>query len=208
MADEVQDVREFGSETSLQGVQRVVNDRLVDMSGKHDATLEHLRIGAIKGQVLDSDGVTVIYDLFNEFGVTPYDEFDFDLSNASATKGAVKKKCHDLKRKLEDALGAAPYTEIHAFCSASFFDALVTHPDVTKAYDRYQESIFLRQGQARGQFDYAGIVFEEYRGSVGGVDFIADGKAHFFPVGTQGLFRQYNAPADFVETVNTIGLRR
>jgi hypothetical protein len=208
MADEVQDVREFGSETSLQGVQRVVNDRLVDMSGKHDATLEHLRIGAIKGQVLDSDGVTVIYDLFNEFGVTPYDEFDFDLSNASATKGAVKKKCHDLKRKLEDALGATPYTEIHAFCSASFFDALVTHPDVTKAYDRYQESIFLRQGQARGQFDYAGIVFEEYRGSVGGVDFIADGKAHFFPVGTPGLFRQYNAPADFVETVNTIGLPR
>ncbi len=82
----------------------------------------------------------------------------------------------------------------------------MTHPDVTKAYDRYQESIFLRQGQARGQFDYAGIVFEEYRGSIGGVDFIADGKAHFFPVGTPGLFRQYNAPADFVETVNTIGL--
>jgi hypothetical protein len=33
-------------------------------------------------------------------------------------------------------------------------------------------------------------------------------KAHFFPVGVPGLFRQYNAPADFVETVNTLGLPR
>ncbi len=208
MADEVQDVREFGSEAALQGVQRVVNDRLGEMAGKHDATLEHLRIGAIKGQVLDSDGATVLYDLFSEFGVTQYDEINFDLANAAAAKGAIKKKCHEIKRQIEDALGAAPYTEIHAFCSSGFFDGLVTHPDVTKAYDRFQESIFLRQGQARGQFDYAGIVFEEYRGSVNGEDFIADGAVHFFPVGTPGLFKQYNGPADFVETVNTIGLPR
>jgi hypothetical protein len=33
-------------------------------------------------------------------------------------------------------------------------------------------------------------------------------KAYFFPVGVPGLFRQYNAPADFVETANTIGLPR
>jgi hypothetical protein len=30
----------------------------------------------------------------------------------------------------------------------------------------------------------------------------------FFSVGVPGLFRQYNAPADFVETANTIGLLR
>jgi len=208
MADEVQDVRAFGSESNLQSVQTVVNQRLSDMTNKHDATLEHLRVGAIKGQIIDADGTTVLYDLFSEFGVTPYDEIDFDLSNANAAKGAIKKKCHDIKRKMEDALGATPYTEIHAFCSATFFDNLVTHADVAKAYDRFQESIFLRQGQARSQFDYAGVVFEEYRGSVGGIDFIPDGKAFFFPVGSPGLFRQYNAPADFVETVNTIGLPR
>ena len=33
-------------------------------------------------------------------------------------------------------------------------------------------------------------------------------KAYFFPVGVPGLFRQSNAPADFVETANTIGLPR
>jgi hypothetical protein len=52
------------------------------------------------------------------------------------------------------------------------------------------------------------IVFEEYRGRVGTVDFTDASKAYFFPVGVPGLFRQYNAPADFVETANTIGLPR
>jgi Phage major capsid protein E/Phage terminase large subunit (GpA) len=62
--------------------------------------------------------------------------------------------------------------------------------------------------QARGSFEYAGLLFEEYRGKIGSVDFTDASKAYFFPVGVPGLFRQYNAPADFVETANTIGLPR
>lgn len=208
LADEIQNVRAFGTENALEGVQNVVNLRLAEMARKHDATLEHLRIGAIKGQVLDADGTSVLYDLFGEFGVTQHTEIDFDLDNATPAKGAVRKKCHDVVRKVEDELGAAPYTYVHAFCSATFFDDLVSHPEVEESYRRYQESAFLRAGLVRKSFEYAGITFEEYRGKVGSVDFIADGKAHFFPVGVPGLFRQYNAPADFVETANTIGLPR
>ena len=33
-------------------------------------------------------------------------------------------------------------------------------------------------------------------------------EAHFLPVGVAGPFRRYNAPADFVETANTLGLPR
>ena len=33
-------------------------------------------------------------------------------------------------------------------------------------------------------------------------------EAHSLPVGVAGPFRQYNAPADFVETANTLGLPR
>src|SRR5919106_2772651 len=90
LADEVQNVRAFGSENMLEGVQNVVNQRLSEMASKIDATLEHLRIGAIKGQILDADGSAVIYDLFTEFGVTAYTEVDFDLDNASPAPGAVK----------------------------------------------------------------------------------------------------------------------
>jgi hypothetical protein len=208
LADEVQNVRAFGSENMLEGVQNVVNQRLSEMASKIDATLEHLRIGAIKGQILDADGSAVIYDLFTEFGVTAYTEVDFDLDNASPAPGAVKKKCHDIRRKIEDELGVVPYDHIHAMCGPDFFDDLITHPEVEKAYERWLDGAFLRQGQARGSFEYAGILFEEYRGKVGSVDFTDAAKAYFFPVGVPGLFRQYNAPADFVETANTIGLPR
>jgi hypothetical protein len=208
LADEVQNVRAFGSENQLEGVQAVVNQRLAEMASKMDATLEHLRVGAIKGQILDADGSAVIYDLFTEFGVSQHSEIDFDLDNATPAPGAVKKKCHDIRRKIEDELGVVPYDHIHAMCGPDFFDDLITHPEVEKAYERWLDGAFLRQGQARGSFEYAGILFEEYRGRVGSVDFTDAAKAYFFPVGVPGLFRQYNAPADFVETANTIGLPR
>src|SRR5918994_1692033 len=82
LADEVQNVRAFGSESMLEGVQAVVNQRMSEMATKMDATLEHLRIGAIKGQILDADGSAVIYDLFTQFGVTQHTEIDFDLDAA------------------------------------------------------------------------------------------------------------------------------
>jgi Phage major capsid protein E len=62
--------------------------------------------------------------------------------------------------------------------------------------------------QARGSFEYGGIVLEEYHGRVGTVGFTDANTAYFFAVGVPGLFRQYNAPADFVETANAIGLPR
>jgi hypothetical protein len=134
----------------LEGVQAVVNQRMSEMATKMDATLEHLRIGAIKGQILDADGSAVIYDLFTEFGVTQHTEIDFDLDNASPAPGVIKKKCHDIRRKIEDELGAQPYEHIHAICGADFFDDLITHSEVEKAYERYLDGAFLRQGQARG----------------------------------------------------------
>jgi Phage major capsid protein E len=58
----------------------------------------------------------------------------------------IKKKCHDIRRKIEDELGAQPYEHIHAICGADFFDDLITHSEVAKAYDRYLDGAFLRQG--------------------------------------------------------------
>ena len=48
----------------------------------------------------------------------------------------IKNKCHDIRRKIEDELGAQPYEHIHAICGADFFDDLITHSEVAKAYER------------------------------------------------------------------------
>jgi hypothetical protein len=57
---------------------------------------------------------------------------------------------------------------------------------------------------------FGGITFEEYRGQASDINgtvrkFIAPGEAHAFPLGTVDTFGTYLAPADFNETVNTLG---
>jgi len=54
-------------------------------------TLEQLRMGALNGLILDADG-TVIYDLYDEFDITPQ-TVNFVLGNAETN---VKKKCADV----------------------------------------------------------------------------------------------------------------
>jgi len=206
LADEVQNVRAFGSENQLEGVQSVINGRMTTMSQSLDATVEHLALGAVKGQILDSDGNTVIYDLFTEFGVNQASEVDFDLDAASPASGALRKKCTGVLRTISTNLGAATVKSAHAFCGSAFFDDLISHTEVRETYLAQQEAAQLRGGYYGERFTFGGITWEEYRGSVGGVDFIDTNKCHIFPVGVPGLFKLYYGPADYMETVNTIGL--
>jgi hypothetical protein len=94
----------------------------------------------------------------------------------------------------------------HAFCGEAFFDDLIKHPEVRATYLQQQEAGQLRGGYYAERFQFGGIVWEEYRGSIGGTDFINVDKCHIFPVGVPGLFKMYYGPADYIETVNTIGL--
>lgn len=206
MADEVQGVRAFGSESEMQGVAQVVNDKIAEMRQSHEVTLEYHRLGAIKGLILDSDGTTVVYNLFTEFGKTPpapivggFGEFDF-----TAASPAVKASCLDIVRYIEGVIGGLAYDHIHCFCDSTFFDALVGEAAVIASYDRWNQGAFLRDDMRRG-FQYGGIYFEEYRGSIGTLPFIEAGAAYFFPVGAPGLFTTTYAPADYIETVNTVG---
>lgn len=206
-ASEVSGVREFGSNDQLQGVQRVVNRKLGKMARSLDATLEWHRIGAIKGKVLDANG-GVLVDLFKEFNVAQRAEVGFDLKNNNPASGAVRKLINDVIRTIEDDLGAETYESIHCFCGSDFFDDLVAHKETKAAYERWNDGEFLRQRTARRAFFYAGVMFEEYRGKVGNTDFVESTKAHFFPVGVPDLFTTSFAPANFMETVNTVGLPR
>ena len=201
VADEVQNLRAFGSESEVQTAQGLMNRKLMKMRRDLDTTIEFQRMGAIKGQILDADGTTVLEDLYDAFGVT---QTTHNLVlGTSTTKVAIKVV--EAKRKMEAALGGLMYTDLRVLCSASFFDALVGHAAVEKAYDRWMNGEFLR-GDNRSGFYFAGVFWEEYRGSVGGNSFIEAGAAYMIPSGVADLFTTYYAPADYMETVNTNGL--
>lgn len=207
MADEVQNVRAFGSDSQLQTLQSVVNRRNARMSNSIVATEEFQRIGALKGLVKDADGTTLL-DLFAVFGVVAQTEVAMDINNVA--EGDLRPKINvNIIRPIEDEIGGLPYESIHVQCSSAFFDDLVKHVEVREALKGFPAGAQrLLERTARRSIDFAGVMWEEYRGAVGGTKYVDDDKAHAFPVGVPDLFLTRYAPAEFWDTVNTIGLPR
>ena len=214
MAEEVQNVRAFGTENALETVMSKVGDRLTTATNSLAATQEYSRIGAMKGLVTYADGSSL--DLFTLFGVTQQSEVDFDLDNASPTSGALRKKCAQVVRLLANELDGVPFSGYAiAECGDAFFDDLVAHPEVVASYRNTPMASVLRDGYLNpatgqkiyGAFEFGGIIWENYRGSVGSTTYVNTDKCHIAPMGAPGLFRTYYAPADYEETVNTMGQR-
>jgi len=204
LPEEVQGIRAFGSENETEALENVITDHLQSMRNKHAITLEHLRMGALKGVILDADGST-LYDLYGEFEITAK-SVDFVLGTATTN---VKAKCLEVVRHIEDNLRGEFMTGVHVLVSPEFFDKLTSHDKVVKAYERWMEGAALRNDM-RGGFAFGGITFEEYRGQATDPDgnvrrFIAASEGHAFPLGTVETFATYFAPADFNETANTLG---
>lgn len=201
LADEVIGLRAFGTETELELVQNVVNRRLAKCRDNIDVTIEYQRIGAIRGQLLDADGKGVLVDLYDRFGITQPSQAM--ALGSGGTK--VRAKVNEALRKMEEGLGNALYKSARVLCSDAFFDAFCTHDNVEKFYLNYQEAADQR-GDVRRGFLFGGVFWENYRGKVGDIPFIPDGKAYMVPEGVPDLFITRYAPADYVECVGTIGL--
>ncbi|MGO1069653.1 major capsid protein [Lysobacter sp. CA199] len=206
LPEEVIGVRAFGTESELETVAGVMADKLQTMRNKHAITLEYLRMGALKGVVLDADGTELI-DFFKFFNIEQ-EVFSFELANE---KTDVRQKCIQLKRLFEKNLLGERMSGVRVLVSEEFFDKLTGHPEVKQAWKDWQNGEFLRSDQRAG-FAMAGVVFEEYSATastgVPGEDprrFIAPMEGHAFPLGTLNTFATYVAPADFNETVNTLG---
>lgn len=206
MADEVQGVRAFGSQTEADAVLNVVRRKTVVMKNNLDLTLEYQRMGAIKGQVIDADGSTVLLDMYSLFGFTQETVF-FDLSNAASD---IKQICTNLRRKVIKKVGGRSVSGVRVKVSEGFFDKLVSHAKVLKAYDLWQQGQFLRTSMVdnnlNADFEFAGVQFQIYSGGTAAGDFVADGLGYAYPMGVPGMFQTAYAPANFMETVNTEGL--
>lgn len=203
-AEDVQGVRKFGSDNELEAVQDVVNDKLAEMKAKHEITLEYMRCGALQGKVKDGSGKEIV-DLFDKFGITQKTQ-SFKTSEKTT---AIDKVLRDVKRYIEKNLKGEVMDGILCLCSGSFFEAIVGHDSMKEAYHAYQGATPYRD-DLRYSFVFNGIRFIEYEGSATDVNgkelrFIPDEQAIFLPSGTHNVFETVFAPADYIETVNTIG---
>jgi len=201
-ADEVQGVRAFGSETELETVMTLVGKRLAKQRKRLEATIRFQRAGAITGKIYDADGQRLLLDLHSRFGIAP------QVQAMALGNGATKlmQKIVDAKRMAEDVIGdAGVISGWLAICGRGFFDAFTGHEVTQTAFDRYRDGQFLRDDHRASGFQFGGVEWQEFYGKVGNVTFIGSDDAYLIPLGVGGLLISRYAPADYMDTVNTMG---
>jgi hypothetical protein len=187
----------------------VMNRKLTRMRLKHAQTREYMEINALRGVLKDGAGIT-LQDYYTAFGLTQK-SVDFALGTAGTD---VNAKCREVVRWIEDNLmGETMVGAPLVLVDGAFFDKLIAHAKVLEAYKFFNAT----NGQnpmrddMRRQFAFGGLVFEEYNATVtlatGATEkLVPAGEGIAFPRGTMDTFVTYGAPANLIETVNTIGL--
>jgi len=213
-AQEIQNIRAFGTESELMQLETEVARRVngpTGLTSNIEYTWEFQRLAAIQGQCLDSDG-SIKYDWFQEFGISKPKDIIFDLTltaDGSATKpNSVRPLCNEIVRTMaRKSQGAFKNgTEVYALCGDAFWDALTNHPDVIKTYYNWAAAAELREGSAFQAMRFGGISWFNYRGSDDATTIsIKPDEVKFFPKGAPGIFKVAYAPGETFEWVNTPG---
>ncbi len=204
-AYEVEGIRAFGTESEFETLQIEYASRMAKLRGAMDLTHEFHRLGALQGKLLDADGVTVIYDYFEEFGIEEPDAVSFEL-DVEATK--VRILCQEVTRSMaRSAKGNfTPATQVHALAGDEFFDMLIEHEAVKRTYENWAAAADLRENLAFQSFPFGGITWHNYRGTDDQTEVaVPNEEAIFFPVGARDVFKKAQAPAEFGPFVNTRG---
>ncbi len=206
LPDDIEGVRKLGSSSELETATEVLSRRLQRAARIYSITHEWHLATTIRGATLDADNTT-LKNFFTEYGVSEPVVF-FDLDNASSN---IRAKCMEVGRKMEDGIGAGDaFTGIVGYAGPTWFEKFVEHPKVKEEF-RYQLSERNRDDVRKG-FNFGNVTIVEYRASAKDKDgntrvFIPADECRFVPLGTVDTFLLWWAPADFMDTVNTIGIR-
>ena len=196
-ADEIQNVRAFGSSDESEAVDLVVNRKLANMRDSLEYTLESHRLAAIKGQYFDASGGT--QSLHTAFG-TSQQTHTFGMADADAPADVQVLK---VLEKIEKGLDGVGYDSVVILCGATFWQKLIANKSLREVYLQAMQAQTLNKSPTVA-FAYAGVVFERYRGT--SEVKIEDDKAYALPEGVSDMYITRFSPANYNETVNTIGL--
>lgn len=205
MADELQSIRAFGSETELEAAQTEIARRQMILDQDLETTMERHRLSAINGILLDADD-SEIYDYWDEFGVVQPAEINFDWANKTGVKQFVAA---NVTRPIIRALGgrATPGMRIVALCGDDFYDELQENDEYRATYLQTEAARALLEENVFASVKAWGVEWVNYRGTDDNSTVsIAVDKCKILPVGVPNVFQVAYSPAEGFDFVNTLGL--
>ena len=194
-ASQIAGLRAFGSDSEQERVMQEFMRHMDRVRNDVELTHENMRLGALKGILVDADGST-LFNWFTEFGVTPAADVEFEFADDDADiAGTARKMARDIIRSSKGAI--AQNTPIHALTGDEFYDELINHPQVRQTYLNWAAAADLRNQAAFGAFTYGGVTWHNYRGTDDNSTVaVAVDEAHIFPIGGNGVFQHIMAPFD------------
>lgn len=206
----------------LESVGSVRAEKMARLMDAHTLTKQVARMQLIttgtvyapNGTMRQSYGDTVNY--YTEFGVART-EIGVTLSTGIDPRAQVEEIVKSVRNAARNGGG---FTRMVALCSTSFFNALWMNAYVTDAVKYFQQpqSLAILTGRADNalgldaqyrSLDLWGIVWVdagaagyEDPATGGFVEMVPEGDAYVFPMGLQGLFKTYYAPANKFSTIN------
>lgn len=183
LADEVLNVR------SASNAAEVLTQRRDALTAKlrrqADWQMEYMRVGCVNSAT-------------NAFGTSPAAEVvAFGSSDTVAVNVSIHTK---IVLALESALGGITYTGIDAWCSDTYWQALIQSKTMRETYLNTAAANQLR-GLPLDSIEYGNVTWHRYR--AGGNIAITSGTAKIVPRGVPGLFMQAYAPNDTLSSVGT-----
>lgn len=182
LADEVLNLRSAGTSGAAEVFAQRRDALVAKLRRSADFQHEYLRVST-----LNAPG--------NAFGSAPAAAVVAFGASDSAIRTAIH---NNIVKPMESALGGIPYTGIDAFCSDTYWVALIESKTIRETYLNHAAAAELRNAPA-DSFSYGGITWHRYR--AGGNIAITAGTAKIVPRGVSGLFLQGFAPNDTLSSV-------
>lgn len=204
---------------SLESVAAVRVEKMANLRQAHANTLNNARmqllttgtVYAPNGTLRTSYGNTVSF--YQEFGVTRQ-SITVNLSGTVDPRTQIYNVLSAIRQAVRRRQGAQP-TGYMVACSTTFFQALITNSYVTDTYKYVlgNQGLQILTGGANLDASYPSVTLfgmtfvdagqDGYDDATGGfVPYLPAGTAIAFPLGVNGVFKTYYAPAQRFSTVN------
>lgn len=212
--EDIQGWRVPGS-TTEETLGRATAEKMTDMRMAWDQTQEYMKLQALKGVFKTPDGTTVA-DMYSEFGISQT-TIDFVLGTSTTN---VDQKLRQLKSAIATSVkNGGSIAGVKVLVDPSFFDKLISHPNLKNAYLYYQNSgkqlnrddltSYMKWG-IMDSFPFRGVEFISYDATFNlpsgstEVAFTTD-TGIAFAEGVRDLFRGYTGPSAKLSEANQPG---